>query len=169
MAESFLEKYESQKDSDALQRLNKVLAKDNLLQSMEPGLINEMANMAMGPGKFKGPATGLLKLFPKGLDTEEAFPALQKIVTALKGMGQGEKTAAYKVLKPKIMKDKTRLDDIYNNDIMNNPNASGRLGTLISKNQEAYSKLDSYLDNLITPKGLMGGGVASLMPLRHGL
>jgi len=168
MAESFFEKYESQKDSDALQRLNKVLAKDNLLQSMEPGLVNKMANMAMGPGKFTGPAKGLLKLFPKGLDTEEAFPALQKVVNALKGMGKGEQTAAFKVIKPKIMKDKMRLDDIYNNDIMNNPNASGRLGTLIGKNQEAYSKLDDYLENLVNPKKMNYGGIAS-MPLKYGL
>ena len=40
---------------------------------------------------------------------------------------------------------------------------------MLNKNQEAYSKLDLFLDGLLKPKGMMDGGVASLMPLKHGL
>ena len=87
----------------------------------------------------------------------------------LKGMGKGEQAAAIKILKPKVAKDKSKLEAIYNNDIMNNPNASNRVASMLNKNQEAYSKLDLFLDGLLKPKGMMDGGVASLMPLKHGL
>ena len=52
---------------------------------------------------------------------------------------------------------------------MNNPNASNRVASILNKNQEAYSKFDDFLNTLVTPKKMMGGGVASLMPLKHGL
>jgi hypothetical protein len=40
---------------------------------------------------------------------------------------------------------------------------------MLNKNKEAYSKLDVFLENLGSPKGMMNGGVASLMPLNYGL
>jgi hypothetical protein len=232
MDKSFLDKYNAQKDADAMARFDKMLARDEILSGMERGPIMEIASMAGGPGKFKGPVEGLVKLFPKNLDTTEAYPILQNIVNALKNMGKGEQEAAIKILKPKVLKDKTKIEDIFNNDIINNPNASRRVESMLNKNTEAYTKLDNYLDNLKfnnslenvpypkglfkdkrtsnyfidpknlsvykkknnefiktsypipgfvrgerynrnlnknKPKDMMGGGVASLMPLNYGL
>ena len=169
MAEGFLEKLQRQKDEEAMARLNKSLARDEILSSFDRGPIAEAAMMVGGPGKFTGPAKGLLKFFPSKLDEVEAFPKLQKIVNVIKGMGKGEQAAAIKVLKPKIAQDRSKLESIYNNDIINNPNASNRVASILNKNQEAYSKFDDFLNTLVTPKKMMGGGVASLMPLKHGL
>ena len=169
MAEGFLEKLQRQKDEEAMARLNKSLARDEILSSFDRGPIAEAAMMVGGPGKFTGPAKGLLKFFPSKLDEVEAFPELQKIVNVIKGMGKGEQAAAIKVLKPKIAQDRSKLESIYNNDIINNPNASNRVASILNKNQEAYSKFDDFLNTLVTPKKMMGGGVASLMPLKHGL
>lgn len=169
MAEGFLEKIQRQKDEEAMARLNKSLFRDELISSFDRGPIAEAAMMVGGGGKFTGPAKGLLKLFPGKLDKVEAFPELQKIVNVIKGMGKGEQAAAIKVLKPKIAQDRSRLESIYNNDIINNPNASNRVASILNKNQEAYSKFDDFLNTLVTPKKMMGGGVASLMPLKHGL
>jgi hypothetical protein len=169
MAESFLDKYNAQKDADAMASLNKSLARDEILSSLDRGPIMDLASMAVGPGKFKAPVQGLVKLFPKNLDTTEAYPILQNIVNTLKNMGKGEQAAAIKILKPKIVKDRSKMDSLFNSDILNNPNASNRVASMLNKNQEAYSKLDDYLNNLISPKGLMNGGVASLMPLNYGL
>lgn len=169
MAEGFLEKIQRQKDEEAMARLNKSLFRDELISSFDRGPIAEAAMMVGGGGKFIGPAKGLLKLFPGKLDKVEAFPELQKIVNVIKGMGKGEQAAAIKVLKPKIAQDRSRLQSIYNNDIINNPNASNRVASILNKNQEAYSKFDDFLNTLVTPKKMMGGGVASLMPLKHGL
>lgn len=169
MAEGFLEKLQRQKDEEAMARLNKSLARDDILSSFDRGPIAEAAMMVGGPGKFTGPVKGLLKFFPSKLDKVEAFPELQKIVNVIKGMGKGEQAAAIKVLKPKIAQDRSKLESIYNNDIINNPNASNRVASILNKNQEAYSKFDDFLNTLVTPKKMMGGGVASLMPLKHGL
>lgn len=169
MAEGFKEKLQRLKDEDAMARLNKSLARDDILSSFDRGPIAEAAMMVGGPGKFTGPVKGLLKFFPSKLDEVEAFPELKKVTEILKGMGKGEQSEAIKILKPKIAKDKSKLEAIYNNDIMNNPNASSRVATMLNKNQEAYTKLDLFLDGLLKPKGMMGGGVASLMPLKHGL
>ena len=169
MAEGFKEKLQRLKDEEAMARLNKSLARDEILSSFDRGPIAEAAMMVGGGGKFTGPAKGLLKLFPGKLDKVEAFPELQKIVNVMKGRGKGEQAAAIKVLKPKIAQDRSKLESIYNNDIMNNPNASNRVASMLNKNQEAYSKLDLFLDGLLKPKGMMDGGVASLMPLKHGL
>tara|TARA_R110001583_G_scaffold122804_2_gene274090 strand:- start:8 stop:517 length:510 start_codon:yes stop_codon:yes gene_type:complete len=169
MDEGFLDKYKREQSEEAFAMMEKNMAKEKLLSSMERGPITDFAMMVGGGGKFTGPVKGLLKFFPSKLDKVEAFPELQKIVTALKTMGKGEQAAAVKLLKPKIVKDRSKLDSIYNNDILNNPNASNRVASTLSKNQEAYSKFDDYLNNLISPKGMMGGGVASLMPLNYGL
>lgn len=169
MAEGFLEKLQRQKDEEAMARLNKSLFRDELISSFDRGPIAEAAMMVGGGGKFTGPVKGLLKFFPSKLDKVEAFPELKKMTEILKGMGKGEQAAAIKILKPKVAQDRSKLEAIYNNDIMNNPNASNRVASMLNKNQEAYSKLDLFLDGLLKPKGMMDGGVASLMPLKHGL
>ena len=84
MAENFLESLLQEKEKEALQRLNKSLARDEILSSMDRGPLMGLASMAVGPGKFKGPVEGIIKLFPKNLDTVEAFPQLQKIVNSTK-------------------------------------------------------------------------------------
>lgn len=169
MAEGFKERLQRLKDEEAMARLDKSLARDKLIAESKPGPLNELAMMVAGPGKFTGPVKGLLKFFPKKLDKVEAYPELQKVVTSVKGMGKGEQAAAIKILKPRIAKDKSKIEAIYNNDILNNPNASSRVATMLNKNQEAYTKLDDFLNTLVSPKKMMGGGVASLMPLKHGL
>lgn len=169
MAEGFKEKLQRLKDEEAMARLNKSLARDEILSSFDRGPIAEAAMMVGGGGKFTGPVKGLLKFFPSKLDKVEVFPELKKMTEILKGMGKGEQAAAIKILKPKVAKDKSKLEAIYNNDIMNNPNASNRVASMLNKNQEAYSKLDLFLDGLLKSKGMMDGGVASLMPLKHGL
>jgi len=160
MAEGFKEKLQRLKDEEAMARLNKSLARDEILSSFDRGPIAEAAMMVGGGGKFTGPVKGLLKFFPSKLDKVEAFPELKKMTEILKGMGKGEQAAAIKILKPKVAKDKSKLEAIYNNDIMNNPNASNRVASMLNKNQEAYSKLDLFLDGLLKPKGMMDGGVA---------
>lgn len=159
--------YSEQQEAEALARLNKSLARDDILSRFDRGPLNELAMMAVGPTKFKGPVEGLVKLFPKRLDTVEAFPQLQKIVNILKGMGKGEQEAAIKAIKPKVLKDQDRINSIYKSDILNNPNYSSKAELMLNKNAEAYSKFDSYLDNLLSPKKLKGGGVANLMPLKY--
>ena len=103
MAENFLESLLQEKEKEALQRLNKSLARDEILSSMDRGPLMGLASMAVGPGKFKGPVEGIIKLLPKNLDTVEAFPQLQKIVNILRGLGKGEKEKAIELIKPKIV------------------------------------------------------------------
>ena len=167
MAESFLESLLEEREKEALQRLNKSLARDEILSSMDRGPLMGLASMAVGPGKFKGPIEGIIKLFPKNLDTIEAFPQLQKIVSILRGLGKGEKEKAIELIKPKILKDKTKIDDIFNNDILNNPNASTRVELTLSKNREAYNLLDDFIKSLGDPKGMLGGGKVDMMPLKY--
>ena len=151
MAESFLESLLEEREKEALQRLNKSLARDEILSSMDRGPLMGLASMAVGPGKFKGPVEGIIKLFPKNLDTVEAFPQLQKIV----------------LIKPKILRDKTKIDDIFNNDILNNPNASTRVELTLSKNRDAYNLFDDFVKSLGDPKGMLGGGKVDMMPLKY--
>lgn len=167
MAESFLDKYNAQKDADAMARLNKSLARDELLSSMNRGPIMELASMAVGPGKFKA----LAKLMPTSsvtLGTREVFPDIQNLVKKLKGMDSKDQIEAVKFLKPRGKDAKFTINSLRNADISSNPNASTRLGIFLDKNEEAYSKLDEFFDSLVS-KGMMGGGVASLMPLNYGL
>ena len=166
MDESFLDKYNSQKDADAMARLNKSLARDDILSNMDRGPMMDLASMAVGPGKFKA----LTKLMPTSnitLGTKEIYPDIQKLVNKLKGMSSKDQAEAIRVLKPRSLEASSRINLLRNNDIMNNPNASNRVATMLDKNAEAYSKLDTFLDTL--NKGMMGGGVASLMPLNYGL
>ena len=169
MAEGFLEKLKREKNEEAFARMEKGMAREEFLSQFDRGPITEAAMMVGGGGKFTGPVKGLLKFFPSKLDKVEAFPELKKMTEILKGMGKGEQTAAIKILKPKIAQDRNRLESLYNNDILNNPNASNRAASMLNKNKEAYSKLDVFLENLGSPKGMMNGGVASLMPLNYGL
>jgi len=166
MDKSFLDKYNAQKDADAMARLNKSLARDDILSNMDRGPMMELASMAVGPGKFKA----LTKLMPTSnitLGTKEIYPDIQKLVNKLKGMSSKDQAEAIRVLKPRSLEASSRINLLRNNDIMNNPNASNRVATMLDKNAEAYSKLDTFLDTL--NKGMMGGGVASLMPLNYGL
>ena len=166
MDKSFLDKYNAQKDADAMARLNKSLARDDILSNMDRGPMMELASMAVGPGKFKA----LTKLMPTSnitLGTKEIYPDIQKLVNKLKGMSSKDQAEAIRVLKPRSLEASSRINLLRNNDIMNNPNASNRVATILDKNAEAYSKLDTFLDTL--NKGMMGGGVASLMPLNYGL
>ena len=166
MDKSFLDKYNAQKDADAMARLNKSLARDDILSGMDRGLMMDLASTAVGPGKFKA----LTKLMPTSnitLGTKEIYPDIQKLVNKLKGMSTKDQVEAIRVLKPRGLEASSRISRLRNNDIMNNPNASNRVATILDKNAEAYSKLDTFLDTL--NKGMMGGGVASLMPLNYGL
>ena len=166
MDKSFLDKYNAQKDADAMARLNKSLARDDILSNMDRGPMMDLASMAVGPGKFKA----LTKLMPTSnitLGTKEIYPDIQKLVNKLKGMSSKDQAEAIRVLKPRSLEASSRINLLRNNDIMNNPNASNRVATMLDKNAEAYSKLDTFLDTL--NKGMMGGGVASLMPLNYGL
>ena len=167
MAESFLDKYNAQKDADAMARLNKSLARDELLSSMDPGPVMELASMAIGPGKLKA----LTKLMPTSnitLSTREVFPDIQNLVKKLKGMSSSDQAEAIKVLKPRGLDATYKINALRNADILGNPNASTRVGNFLDRNEEAYSKLDAFFDSLVS-KGLKGGGVASLMPLNYGL
>ena len=167
MDESFLDKYNSQKDADAMARLNKSLARDDILSNMDRGPMMDLASMAVGPGKFKA----LTKLMPTSnitLGTKEIFPDIQKLVKKLKGMDSKDQVEAVKVLRPRSLEASNRISLLRNNDIMNNPNASTRVASMLDKNAEAYSKLDEFLQTLVK-ESLKGGGVASLMPLNYGL
>ena len=166
MDKSFLDKYNAQKDADAMARFDKMLARDEILSGMDRGPMMDLASMAIGPGKFKP----LIKLMPTSnitLGTKEIYPDIQKLVNKLKGMSSKDQAEAIRVLKPRSLEASSRINLLRNNDIMNNPNASNRVATMLDKNAEAYSKLDTFLDTL--NKGMMGGGVASLMPLNYGL
>ena len=66
----------------------------------------------------------------------------------LKGMGKGEQAAAIKILKPKIAQDRNRLESLYNNDILNNPNASNRVASMLNKNQRSYKSRRLFRQNL---------------------
>ena len=101
MEEGFLDNYNKQKDDDAMARLNRSLARDEILSSMEPGPITEAAMMVGGPKKFTGPVEGLTKLFPKALD-KAVFPELKNIFNIFKGLNPGEQKAAAKVLQTKL-------------------------------------------------------------------
>jgi len=167
MAESFLDKYNAQKEADAMARFDKMLARDELLSSMDPGPVMDLASMAIGPGKLKA----LTKLMPTSnitLSTREVFPDIQNLVKKLKSMDSKDQIEAVKVLKPRGLDATYKINAIRNADILGNPNASTKLGTFLDKNEEAYSKLDAFFDSLVN-KGMMGGGVASLMPLNYGL
>ena len=167
MAESFLDKYNAQKEADAMARLNKSLAREEILSNMDRGPVMEFASMAAGPTKFKA----LTRLMPTSnitLSTREIMPDIQNLVKKLKGMSSSDQAEAIKVLKPRGLEATYKINSIRNADILGNPNASTRLGTFLDKNEEAYNKLDAFFDSLVS-KGLKGGGVASLMPLNYGL
>ena len=167
MEEGFLDNYNKQKDDDAMARLNRSLARDEILSSMEPGPITEAAMMVGGPKKFTGPVEGLTKLFPKALD-KAVFPELKNIFNIFKGLNPGEQKAAAKVLQAKITKDTNRLQDIYKNDIFNNPNATTAYGNLNNTNTQNYKDFAVAIEKVINPKGMNYGGIAS-MPLKYDL
>ena len=167
MEEGFLDNYNKQKDDDAMARLNRSLARDEILSSMEPGPITEAAMMVGGPKKFTGPVEGLTKLFPKALD-KAVFPELKNIFNIFKGLNPGEQKAAAKVLQTKITKDTNRLQDIYKNDIFNNPNATTAYGNLNNRNTQNYKDFAVAIEKVINPKGMNYGGIAS-MPLKYDL
>ena len=170
MDEGFLDKLKRQQSEEAFAKMEKGMARDELLSSMEPGPITDFAMMVGGGGKFTGPAKGLMKFFPKTPDEPEAINGLKKIYDAFKSMGMGERKEAYKLLKPKVAADRKRLNEIYRGDIANNPRASTTYTNTINKNDNDYRVLDDYLESLLKEgsKGMNYGGIAS-MPLKYDL
>tara|TARA_R100001079_G_scaffold99326_1_gene63425 strand:- start:177 stop:932 length:756 start_codon:yes stop_codon:yes gene_type:complete len=138
-----------------------------LLGSVITGLSAGIGPVGKGSGSIPTPPEDIIKLFPKNLDKVEAYPQLQKIANILKGLGRGEKEAAIKLIKPKIARDQTKIDDIFNNDILNNPNASTEVELTLSKNREAYNLLDDFIESLGDTKGMMDGGKVDMMPLKY--
>tara|TARA_R110000803_G_scaffold198214_1_gene261916 strand:+ start:102 stop:605 length:504 start_codon:yes stop_codon:yes gene_type:complete len=167
MDEGFLDKLKRQQSEEAFAKMEKGMARDELLSSMEPGILTEAAMMIGGPKKFTGPVEGLTKLFPKALD-KAVFPELKNIFNIFKGLNPGEQKAAAKVLQTKITKDTNRLQDIYKNDIFNNPNATTAYGNLNNTNTQNYKDFAVAIEKVINPKGMNYGGIAS-MPLKYDL
>ena len=56
---------------------------------------------------------------------------------------------------------------IFNNDILNNPNASTSVELTLSKNRDAYNLFDDFVKSLGDPKGMLGGGKVDMMPLKY--
>ena len=52
MAKGFLEKLQEQQEAEALARLNKSLARDEILSRFDRGPVSELAMTVVGPTKF---------------------------------------------------------------------------------------------------------------------
>jgi len=167
MDKGFLDTYNEQKDTEAMARLDKSLARDQLVSSFDPGVLSDAAMMMGGGGKFKGPVEGLTKLFPKALD-KAVFPELKNIFNIFKGLNPGEQKAAAKVLQTKITTDTKKLQNIFKDDIFNNPNATTAYGNVNNTNKQNYKDFAAAIDKVINPKGMNFGGIAS-MPLKYDL
>jgi len=167
MDEGFLDKYKRKQSEEAFAMMERNMAKEKILSSMEPGPISDLAMMVGGTGKFTGPVKGLLKFFPKALD-KAVLPDLKNVFNIFKGLNPGEQKAAAKILQTKITKDTKKLEDIFKNDIFNNPNATTAYGNLNNTNTQNYRDMAVAIDKIINPKGMNFGGIAS-MPLKYDL
>ena len=167
MAEGFKEKLQRLKDEEAMARLNKSLARDDILSSFDRGPIAEAAMMVAGPTKFKG----LLKLIPSKVDKADNYADLVKFNKEFMKLPVKEQVEVAKLALPKLRDGSNLAESTLRSDVLNNPNASGKIATYLQNNQRSYNALGNKMEDVISGDyvPLKGGGVASLMPLKHGL
>jgi len=167
MAEGFKEKLQRLKDEEAMARLNKSLARDEISKSFELGTAGELAMMLVGPTKFKG----LLKLIPSKVDKADNYADLVKFNKEFMKLPVKDQKELAKLALPRLRDGSNLAASTLRSDVLNNPNASGKIATYLQNNQRSYNALGNKMEDVISGDyvPLKGGGVASLMPLKHGL
>lgn len=166
MAEGFREKLERLKDEEAMARLNKSLARDEISKSFDLGTAGELAMMLVGPAKFKS----LLRLIPARVDKADNYADLVKFNKEFMKLSAKEQKELATLALPRLREGSRLAESTLRSDILNNPNASGKIASYLQNNQRSYNALGNKMEDVISGDYIplyKGGGVATLMPLKY--
>ena len=165
MAKGFLQKLQEQQEAEALARLNKSLARDDILSRFDRGPVSELAMTVVGPTKFKS----LLKLIPARVDKADNYADLVKFNKEFMKLPKNEQVELATLALPRLREGSRLAESTLRSDILNNPNASGKIASYLQNNQMSYNALGNKMEDVISGDyiPLKGGGVATLMPLKY--